>query len=190
MKLVVGLGNPGRKYDETRHNVGFDVLDELASRWGHQFSAEKFHGWFVQAEFAGQRVALLKPTTFMNRSGQAVGAAGRFYKLDVTDLIVVADDLALPLGKLRLRAKGSAGSHNGLQSVIDYVGSAEWSRLRIGIGSPIGVPSVYVLSRFDPEDVDVIRSARKRAADAVECWIENGIDLAMTRYNTEPNQES
>ena len=189
MKLIVGLGNPGTKYAGTRHNVGFDVVDVLASRWEVDLSVEKFHAWFGIGEYADERVVLLKPTTFMNRSGRAVVAAGRFYRLEVEDLLVVTDDLALPRGRLRLRAQGSSGGHNGLQSVVDRVGSDEWCRLRIGIGAALGSPTVHVLSRFDEEEEVVMRRARDFAADAVECWITHGVDLAMTRYNGDPPQD-
>ena len=186
MKLIVGLGNPGPQYAGTRHNVGFDVVDVLASRWDISLSAEKFHGWFGTGEVRGQRVALLEPTTFMNNSGRAILAAGRFYKLEIEQLLVVSDDLALPLGRLRVRVSGSAGSHKGLQDIIDRLGSEAWCRLRIGIGEPVGDPTVYVLSRFDEAEEAVIQCVRQRAADAVECWVENGPDLTMTRFNADP----
>ena len=183
MKLIVGLGNPGPNYVGTRHNVGFDVVDVLASRWSVSLATEKFHGWFGGGEIRGQRVALLKPTTFMNRSGRAVLAAGRFYKLDLENLLVISDDIALPLGRLRMRAGGSGGGHKGLEDVVNRLGSDEWCRLRIGIGEPVGVPSVYVLSRFDEQEEAVVRRAQQRSADAVECWLVDGVDLAMTRFN-------
>lgn len=189
MKLIVGLGNPGSKYAGTRHNIGFDVMDVLASRWDLGFSVEKFHARVADGHIAGERVVLLKPTTLMNRSGRAVSAAGRFHKLELDDLLVVADDLALPLGKLRLRASGSAGSHNGLQSVMDHAGSDTWCRLRIGIGEPLGNGATYVLSRFVDAERDVIERSRHRAADAVECWIKHGVDLAMTRFNGDPPEK-
>jgi PTH1 family peptidyl-tRNA hydrolase len=185
VKLIVGLGNPGAKYDGTRHNVGFDVVDILAKRWGLSMTTEKFHAWFTQGECGGEKVVLLKPTTFMNRSGQAVLAAGRFYKLDARDLLVITDDHALPLGKLRIRMKGSAGGHNGLGHIIESLGSDGWCRLRIGIGEPFGVPSVYVLSRFSPDEETVVGPARVRAADAAEAWITEGPEAAMNRFNRE-----
>lgn len=185
MKLIVGLGNPGPQYAGTRHNVGFDVVDILARRWSTGMESEKFHGWFGQADVGGERAALMKPTTFMNRSGRAVLAAGQFYKLELPDLLVIADDLALPVGKIRIRAKGSAGSHNGLKSIIDTLGSDEWSRLRIGIGDRVGSGASFVLSRFDREEEEVMGIVRERAADAVEHWIRHGTDLTMTRFNGE-----
>ncbi len=183
MKLIVGLGNPGPQYDNTRHNVGFGVVDELSKRWSVSLATEKFHGWFGVGRAGGDKVCLLKPTTFMNRSGRAVVAAGRFYKLELADLLIVADDFALPLGKLRIRKKGSAGSHNGLQDIIDRLGSNEWCRLRVGIGSPVGVPQVHVLGRFESDEQAVVRASTERAADAIQCWVKRGPNEAMNRYN-------
>lgn len=185
MKLIVGLGNPGPTYENTRHNVGFDVIDVLAARWNIGTKAEKFHAWYGQGEIAEQKVTLLKPTTWMNRSGQAVLAAGRFYKLELADLLVVTDDMALPLGKLRFRGNGSAGGHNGLQNIVDHLGSQEWCRLRVGIGEPIGDPAAYVTSRFTADEKPVIQAARHRAADAVECWLRQGAAITMNRFNVE-----
>ena len=183
MKLIVGLGNPGPKYAGTRHNVGFDVLDELASRWQIGMGAEKFHGWFGLGAFQGERVGLLKPTTYMNRSGQAVLATGQFYKLELQDLMVVVDDHALPLGKLRIRKSGSSGGHNGLEDIVVRLGSDDWCRLRIGIGEKIGDPKVFVTSPFDEMERPVIKVSIGRAADAVECWVRLGPDQAMNKFN-------
>ena len=183
MKLIVGLGNAGPQYAGTRHNVGFDVVDLLAARGGIDLTTEKFHGWFGTGQLARQRVALLKPTTLMNRSGRAVLAAGQFYKLELPDLLVVVDDVALPHGKLRMRPRGSSGGHNGLQDIIDRLGDDAWCRLRVGIGEPIGDPTTYVLGRFTEDEKAIMNAARERAADAVECWVEHGPELAMTRFN-------
>lgn len=183
MRLIVGLGNAGPQYDGTRHNVGFDVIDTLAHQWRVELNTEKFHAWFGQADVGGQKVVLLKPTTFMNRSGQAVDAAGRFYKLEFSDLLIICDDLALPVGKLRMRASGSAGSHNGLQNIIDRVGGDQWARLRIGIGERVGEGASFVLSRFSRDEEPIIDRAVLRAAKAVECWIADGVDKAMSKFN-------
>ena len=183
MKLVVGLGNPGARYAGTRHNVGFDVVDVLARRHSIGMAAEKFHGWFGQGDIRGERVALLKPTTFMNRSGQAVAAAVRFFRLEALDLLVISDDLALPLGRIRMRVGGSAGSHNGLQDILDRVGSDQWCRLRVGIGAAAFETSAYVLGRFAPEEETVIKRVCERSADAVESWLADGPELTMTRFN-------
>ena len=183
MKLIVGLGNPGPHYTGTRHNTGFDVVDVLAGRWNIRMATEKFHAWFGDGDVRGERVVLLKPTTYMNRSGLAVLAAGRFYKIDLEQLLVISDDSALPVGRLRMRARGSAGGHNGLQDIIDRLGDDAWCRLRIGIGEPIGMSARYVLNRFGEEEKVTMQRATQRAADAVECWIEEGADLTMTRFN-------
>ncbi|MFQ5414729.1 MAG: aminoacyl-tRNA hydrolase [Phycisphaerae bacterium] len=183
MKLIVGLGNPGPQYAGTRHNVGFDVVDILASRWGVGMATERFHGWFGSGLVGAARVALLKPTTFMNRSGRCVAAACRFFKLPPDALLVVTDDIALPLGRLRVRARGSSGGHNGLQDIIDRVGSSDWSRLRVGIGERVGAGTAYVLSRFSEEECAGMHRARAWAADAVACWIEHGVGEAMNRFN-------
>ncbi len=189
MKLIVGLGNPGGKYAGTRHNLGFDVAGVVASRWGIPLTTEKFHAWFGKGEISGEPVVLIKPTTYMNRSGRAVVAAGRFFKLELEDLLVITDDLALPLGRLRMRMDGSSGGHNGLQSIIDRLGSQQWCRLRIGAGTPLGNATTHVLGRFGEDEEEVMQRARARAADAVECWIEHGVDLTMTRFNGDPPLE-
>lgn len=186
VRLIVGLGNPGPRYAGTRHNVGFDVVDLLAARHGIELTKEKFHAWFGSGEIASTGVVLLKPTTFMNLSGRAVAAAVRFYQASAEDLLVISDDLALPVGRLRIRKSGSAGNHNGLQDIIDRVGSDAWCRLRIGIGAAVGEPKVYVLERFDEDDLAVIHAVRERAADAVACWVAQGPDAAMNRYNPDP----
>ncbi len=183
MKLIVGLGNPGKKYERTRHNVGFRVVDRLAQRWQIDMQAEKFHAWFGDGVIRGEKAVLLKPTTFMNRSGQAVLAAGRFYRLELSDLLVVYDDVALDLGRLRIRMKGSAGGHNGLQDVITRVGDNAVTRLRLGIGKPLGGQTSYVLSRFAEEEEPEVTAMVERASDAVETWLSDGPEKAMNVFN-------
>lgn len=184
MKLVVGLGNPGPKYEGTRHNVGFRVVDELARRWQVAVDRRQFAGLVGQWRTGGQRVLLLKPTTFMNRSGQSVAQAMGFYKLAPADLLVVLDDMALPLGRLRIRRQGSAGGHNGLEDIIGRLGNDGFSRLRIGIEQVGGERMVgHVLSPFAPQEREEIEAAIVRAADAVQCWLEVGPEEAMNRYN-------
>lgn len=183
MKLIVGLGNPGPDYAGTRHNVGFEVVDRFASRWQISLASEKFHGWFGQGEVHGERVMLLKPLTYMNRSGKAVVAAGRFYKLELPDLLVVTDDFALPLGRLRMRKAGSSGGHNGLQDIVERVASEDWCRLRIGVGEAVGDPAVFVLSRFGHGERELVERVCDRTSDAVESWVKDGPDLTMTRFN-------
>lgn len=183
MKLIVGLGNPGRKYDNTRHNVGFEVIDLLADRWRISMATEKFHAWCGDGSIHDERVVMLKPLTFMNRSGRAVAAAGRFFRLELADLLVITDDTALELGRLRMRTKGSSGGHNGLQDIVHHAGSMEFCRLRVGIGPAIGPQVSFVLQRFsEDERIDVSRMVEK-SADAVECWVREGPEATMTRFN-------
>ncbi|MEK6676587.1 MAG: aminoacyl-tRNA hydrolase [Planctomycetota bacterium] len=189
MKLIFGLGNPGAQYVDTRHNLGFKVVDELAKRCGVSLAGEKFHARLAATELQGERVVLLRPTTFMNRSGDSVVAAGRFYKIGLEDFIVIADDLALPVGRLRMRMKGSAGSHNGLQDVVDRLGTDQWSRLRIGIGAAVGDPAQYVLSRFCRDEMPVVNRAVLYAADAIESWVHRGAEATMSRFNGDPPED-
>ncbi len=183
MKIVVGLGNPGTKYAGTRHNMGFAVIDVLAERWNIDLTREKFHAWHGDGRIRDQKVVLLKPTTFMNRSGDAVLAAGRFYRLEKEDLLVVYDDWALPLGSIRMRENGSAGSHNGMQHVIERVGFSDFARLRVGIGDPLGNPTHFVLTRFSEQERLDAEGTVSLSADAAECWIEHGAVTAMNRFN-------
>jgi PTH1 family peptidyl-tRNA hydrolase len=185
MKLVVGLGNPGRKYQGTRHNIGYLVLAELARKFGGGTPKAKFHGETVEADLKGHKALLLSPTTFMNLSGLSVQEAKTFYKIADEDLIVVCDDLNLPVAKLRIRAKGSAGGQKGLEDIIRRLGSEDFARLRIGIGSP---PegwdwADYVLSKFSKEELPDIEEAVWKAADAVALWAGAGIETCMNQYN-------
>jgi len=193
MKLVVGLGNPGLKYERTRHNIGFRVVDDLARRWQIDFRRGRMAGVVGTGRCQDQRVVLVKPTTFMNLSGTAVREAITFYKAEPQDLLIVADDMALPLGRLRLRVKGSAGGHNGLADIIEQLGSDEFCRLRVGIEQVAGERMVgHVLSPFTADEEEIIGPAVCRAVDAIECWVISGVQEAMNRYNRaeEPTDES
>jgi PTH1 family peptidyl-tRNA hydrolase len=187
MKLIIGLGNPGNEYERTRHNAGFMAIDRLAQRngMGGDSGRSRFHSLIVEGPVAGERCVLMKPMTYMNRSGLSVGEAVNFYKLDAsTDIIVLVDDVALPIGRIRLRGDGSAGGHNGLKDVQRVVGSNVYPRLRIGIDPPGRVPQVdYVLQRFSESQLRELDTALDAAVDAVACWIQEGIDKAMTRFN-------
>ena len=185
MKLVVGLGNPGRKYEQTRHNVGFAVLAELARRFAVGRPKSKFQGEIVEADLDGQRALLLSPVTYMNLSGSSVQAARDFYRLPDEALLVICDDLNLPLAKLRFRASGSAGGQKGLADVIRKLGTEEFSRLRIGIGSPPDEwdATDYVLGKFAKQEKPDIDLALVKAADAVAVWAREGIEECMNRYN-------
>ncbi len=185
MKLVVGLGNPGPKYTGTRHNVGFDVLIELVKRFSGSGWTSKFEGQIAEVQLGAERVLLLAPQTYMNLSGRSVRAASQFYKLAPEEILVVCDDLNLPVGKLRLRASGSAGGQKGLQNTIDQLGTQDFPRLRIGIDRP--APRVdavnYVLQKFRKSEEEPIRLAIQSAVDAIETWANQGIGAAMNQFN-------
>ena len=186
MKLVAGLGNPGREYTGTRHNVGFEVVDLLARRH-HLLWPAKFDGPSVEARWRRPDVdvLLVKPLTYMNLSGRAVSDLLRFYKIEVPDVLIVSDDVNLPLGRLRVRATGSEGGHNGLRSIAESLGTIDYARLRIGVGRgdirrDLGD---HVLARFEPDEQAGIEDAIARAADAVESWIVDGLARVMNTFN-------
>ena len=185
MKLVVGLGNPGRKYRGTRHNIGFDVLDEVARKHGLGEPREKFDGLLAEADFKGERGLLLWPQTFMNLSGTSVGKVYDFYKLSLGDVLVVCDDFNLPLGKLRIRAQGSSGGQKGLADILRRLQSEAVSRLRIGVGPvPAGRdPADFVLGKFGRAEGEEIEQVSWRAAEAVVEWATLGVEHCMNRYN-------
>lgn len=184
MKLIAGLGNPGNEYDGTRHNVGFMVLDALADRFGAKLSRKKFNALVEEVHVDGTKLLLLKPQQYMNRSGHAIATAAGFYKLVPSDLLVVTDDMALDVGRLRLRSKGSAGGHNGLKDIIARLGSDNFPRLRIGVGDKGRLNAAdYVLSRFSTDERSAVDKAVETAVDVILCWLRDGIDMAMTRYN-------
>lgn len=184
MKLIVGLGNPGREYAKTRHNVGFMAIDRLAQRHGLTGAKTKFHAGVLEGPVAGEKCVLMQPMTYMNRSGKAVAEAMRFYKLPVEDVLIIVDDVALPCGKLRLRKSGSAGGHNGLLDIERALGSSDYPRLRIGIDPPGRIPQVdYVLGKFTREQTDALDPALDKACDMIESWIGDGIDKTMSVFN-------
>ncbi|MCI0498805.1 MAG: aminoacyl-tRNA hydrolase [Planctomycetales bacterium] len=184
VKLIAGLGNPGAAYSGTRHNVGFLVLDTLARQLGTTLGRNKFNAQFEEARLKEARLLLLKPQQYMNRSGHAVATAAGFYRVAAENVLIVTDDMALPVGRLRLRAKGSAGGHNGLKDIIARLGTDQFARLRVGIGPSGSMDSAdYVLSRFSAEEQGLIDQAVQTAAQAVLCWAGEGIETAMNRYN-------
>jgi PTH1 family peptidyl-tRNA hydrolase len=200
MKLVVGLGNPGKEYCATRHNIGFEAVDAFAVRIGwlsspaefdrtarQKFEALTLDGVMPLSGGGTEKVLLLKPVTFMNLSGRSVQAALAFYQLEPKDLLIVLDDVALPCGRLRLRAGGSSGGHNGLKDVERALGTSQYPRLRIGVDPP--PPRVpqreYVLGRFSPDQRKLIDSAIARATGAIATWVERGMTLAMTQFNAD-----
>jgi PTH1 family peptidyl-tRNA hydrolase len=185
MKLIVGLGNPGEKYDRTRHNVGFVVIALLAKAHHAGTPRGRFQGETSEATIRGQKTLLLTPLTYMNLSGASVLAARDFYKIDNSDILVVCDDFNLPLAKLRFRASGSSGGQNGLEDVIRRLGTEDVPRLRIGIGQPAPGrdASGYVLGRFSKEEEAEITAATARAAEAAADWVELGLSHCMSKYN-------
>ena len=188
MKLVVGLGNPGRRYAGTRHNVGFDTVAELARRFGDGGGVRsRFDAETVECGIGGERTLLLLPQTYMNRSGISVVKARDFYKVSDEEILVVCDDFNLPLSRLRIRGKGSAGGQNGLADIIRCLGTDEVPRLRIGVGPvpPRWDPADFVLGKFDAEEREEIEISIARAADAATHWIENGVEATMNLYNAE-----
>lgn len=185
MKLIVGLGNPGRKYEGTRHNVGFLVVEELAKKYGHSKPKKEFQGETIEAKLENEKTLLLCPHTLMNLSGGSVLAARDFYKIDEKDLLVVSDDLNLPLGKLRFRSSGSSGGQKGLADIIRRLGTDEVPRLRIGIGSPPDGRDAadFVLGKFTKAERPDMDEAIWRAADAIVVWAREGLATCMNRYN-------
>jgi PTH1 family peptidyl-tRNA hydrolase len=183
-KLVVGLGNPGSKYEGTRHNIGFEVVDQLARGGSGTTFSHRFDGRVAEVEIDYRRVLLLEPETFMNLSGRSVRQAAAFYKIDLADMLVICDDLNLPLGKLRIRRGGSDGGQKGLRDISAQLGTDEYPRLRIGIGErgPIDA-SDFVLTRFRPAERPVIDDALIAATQAVAVWVGQGLDAAMSRFN-------
>lgn len=184
MKMIVGLGNPGQKYEATRHNVGFMVIDELAKQWG--VDSWRTRSEALIAEYRQEEsILLVKPLTYMNLSGVAVGELARWYKIAVNDIVVIYDDMDLVTGRLRLRTAGSSGGHRGIESLLVHLPSADFFRVRIGIGRPPAGWQVvdHVLSRFTTEEEALISDGIKRAASAVECLLAQGINKAMNRYN-------
>jgi peptidyl-tRNA hydrolase, PTH1 family len=184
VRLVVGLGNPGAEYNRTRHNVGFEVVDLLASEWGLTWQHSKsWHALWAK----GEKAILVKPASYMNRSGEPLAAVASFYKVEPGEILVVLDDLALELGRLRLRPDGSAGGHNGLESIILHLGTEAIPRLRVGIGAAPSEGAVdYVLGRFFAEELPVVEKTIERAADAVKCAIDKGVLSAMNLFNKIP----
>ncbi len=186
MRIIAGLGNPGPRYERTRHNIGFMVVDALADRHGLRFGPQKFGAITARGRIAGQEVLLAKPLTFMNLSGRALAPLLAFHKLAPADLLVVHDDLDLAFGRLQIRERGGDGGHNGLRSIIAELGDPGFLRLRVGIGRPPDGrqdPADYVLSPFAPEEVPALEAVIGRAGEAVEAILRDGVARAMNRYN-------
>lgn len=187
-RIIVGLGNPGSRYANTRHNAGFFVIDELARRLGAPESRKRFRGEISEVRFADVKLVLVQPQTFMNESGVTVREAFQWYKPSLEHILVVVDDLDLPFGDLRLRAKGSAGGHNGLKSIIQHLGTQDFPRLRVGIGRGRSATVSHVLSRFAPDEEANLPRVIARAAEVAEMWVRNGALDTMNVANDPANQ--
>ena len=186
MKIIIGLGNPGRQYSGTRHNVGYRVVEELARRHGVEKEESRFDAILGHLRIGGEKVILAKPLTYMNLSGKTVQPLARWYKIDLTDLIVVCDDMDLQPGIIRLRPKGGTGGHKGLASITDRLGTKDFSRLRVGVGHPAHENQEvvnWVLGKFSPAEEELMQTAVSQAADALELWVKEGIVPAMNSYN-------
>ena len=185
VKLIIGLGNPGKPYEHTRHNIGFDVIDELAKKWNAPLNQMKFNGMYASVHRPEGKVILLKPLTYMNLSGESVRPLMDYFDIDVEDIIVIYDDLDLDTGKLRLREKGSAGGHNGIKSLIQHLGTQQFNRIRVGVSRPPAGMKVadYVLSKFSKEDQPVVQQAIDKSCDAVEMALTKPFLDVMNRYN-------
>lgn len=185
MKLIVGLGNPGRQYENTRHNVGFKVIDQLSEDLSIPLDRQKYNGIYGIGHISGEKVILLKPLTYMNLSGECIRPLMDFYDMNVEDLVVIYDDLDLPVGKIRLRAKGSAGGHNGIKSMIQHLGTQEFNRIRVGIDRPTNGMKIsdYVLGQFTEADLQGINEAISYSSKACESWIQQPFVQVMNEYN-------
>jgi peptidyl-tRNA hydrolase, PTH1 family len=187
-ELIVGLGNPEPKYDHTRHNIGFDAVDEIAKSWGLSWKENKrFQGIISEGTSPyGNKIRLLKPLTYMNLSGQAVRAVTDWYKVIPQSVLVIYDEMDLPVGRLRIRLSGSAGGHNGMKSIITHLGSQNFPRLRIGIGKSTGNKQTisHVLGKFAPEENSVIKEVLQLSTNAIECSLKEGVEKAMSLYNS------
>ncbi|MEG1822326.1 MAG: aminoacyl-tRNA hydrolase [Clostridiales bacterium] len=184
MKMMVGLGNPGKKYEATRHNVGFITLDLIADRLNAEIKEKNFQGLTAELFYKGEKVILVKPQTYMNLSGQCVGEIARYYKIENEDILVIADDLSLPSGTMKLRPQGSSGGHNGLKSIIACLGGDDFSRLKIGIGrgKDEGVID-HVLGHFGNDEWKLLSAMMEKAGDCAMEWLKSGVDDAMCHFN-------
>lgn len=183
MFLITGLGNPGYEYANTRHNVGFDVLDLISSKYNIEINRKKFKGEYGEGSIQKEKVILLKPSTFMNLSGESVSEAVNFYKIPKQNIIVIHDDISLEVGRLRIRKAGSAGGHNGIKNIIALLGDDVFTRIKVGVGSPANDLIHHVLGRFDDKDRIVVEKVFEASAEAAACIISEGADKAMNKYN-------
>lgn len=183
MYLIVGLGNPGKEYAHTRHNVGFDVLDLISSKYNININRIKFKGEYGEGNIASEKVILLKPTTFMNLSGESVSEVVNFYKIPKENVIVIYDDISMDVGRIRIRDAGSAGGHNGIKNIIAHLGGDVFTRIKVGVGAPTKELVAHVLGNFNREDRVKIEKVFDAAAAAAECIIKEGSKIAMNKFN-------
>ena len=184
MYIIVGLGNPGKEYEKTRHNTGFMVIDELAKYMGIEVNKKKFKAEIGEGIVTGEKVILVKPQTYMNNSGESIIELVKYYKLDLENLVVIYDDIDLDVGRIRIRKSGSAGTHNGMRSIVDYLNSTAFPRIRVGIGkNQVGDLVNHVLGGFKGEELDVMSESITKASDAVKIIVSDGIDIAMNKMN-------
>ena len=185
MYVIVGLGNPGKQYDKTRHNVGFDVIDMLAKEYGISVTKIKHKALIGEGRIGTEKVLLVKPQTYMNLSGETLIDIYNYYKVDLENIVVIYDDIDLDVGKLRIRKKGSAGTHNGMRSIVKCLGSTEFPRVRVGVSKPMPGQNLadFVLSRFRKEEADDLAMGLEKACNAVDCIIRENLDLAMNKSN-------
>lgn len=181
--MIVGLGNPGSEYAKTRHNVGFMLIDKLAENLKVTVNKSKYKALIGEAQIGQEKVLLVKPQTFMNLSGEAVGSLARWYKLNATEIVVVYDDMDLPLGKLRIRSAGGSGGHNGMKSIISALGTEDFPRMRIGIGKNQFNSVNHVLGKFNAEEAEGIEVAIEQTLQAVQMWVRQDINASMNKYN-------
>lgn len=193
MYIIAGLGNPGKQYENTRHNIGYQVIEALADKHGIRVLESKFKGLIGKGMIGSEKVILVKPLTYMNLSGECIGEAVNYFKIDETaELIVVADDISLDVGHIRMRKKGSAGGHNGLKNIIAHLGHEEFIRIKMGVGDkPSGYDLAdYVLGHFSKEETQILEESKKNAVLAIETILTDGIDKAMNLYNTKKVKKS
>ena len=184
MKLIVGLGNPGVEYSNTRHNVGFKVIDALADKYNLEFSKTKFQGRYAEKLISNEKVIFLKPMKYMNLSGEVISSFMNFYKVAPNDVIVIVDDLNLPCGKIRIKQKGSSGGHNGLKDIEKNIGTQDYARIKIGISNNKDIDTKdYVLGKFSKEELDIIDKSIMTVCNACEDFLQNNIDFVMAKYN-------
>ena len=183
--MIVGLGNPGREYEGTRHNIGFEIVDKLATDNGINVNKGKFNALYGEGRIAGEKVFLVKPTTYMNNSGQAVRALADFYKIPVENIIVIFDDIDIPFGSIRIKSKGSGGTHNGMKSIVNHLSSKDFPRLKVGVGSKLEGQNLanFVLSKFSNDEKRTIEDSISNASKAIETIISKDLDMAMNEYN-------